>query len=110
MKVPTAKELTEQLIPKAYRIPMLRPDGSPNDRVTIEERSTEDSVRRWAVVRGGSVLNNEGEWEHEPMPSNRDEGFLSRCRYTTLETACEQIVRWVTKEQEAKKEEKHDGA
>ena len=65
MKVPTAKELTEQLIPKAYRIPMLRPDGSPNDRVTIEERSTEDSVRRWAVV---------------------------------------------TKEQEAKKEEKHDGA
>ena len=109
MKVPTAKELTEQLRPKAYRIPMLSEDGY--DRVTIEERSTEDSVRRWAVVRGGSVLNKDGDWEYEPMPSSRDEAFLSRCRYTTLEAACEQIVRWLATKPEMKKEEdKHDGA
>lgn len=38
----------------------------------------------WAVQRGGSptVLNRDGEWEHEASPSNRDDDFLARCRFS----------------------------
>lgn len=34
----------------------------------------------WVVSNGSSVRNSFGEWEWEPMPSNRDEDFISRTR------------------------------
>lgn len=37
---------------------------------------------QWAICdRFGSVYNTKGEWEHEPLPSNRDEAFFKRARY-----------------------------
>lgn len=40
----------------------------------------------WAIRRGGhSVLNHDGEWEPEPLPSSRDEAFFTRCRWTLAE-------------------------
>jgi len=42
---------------------------------------------KWAVLRGPLALNNEGEWEFEPMPSNRDDEYYKRCRYDTLDDA-----------------------
>lgn len=44
----------------------------------------------WAVMQGGNVLNNEGEFEYQPMPSSRDEDFLARTRFdfkTAMEKA-----------------------
>lgn len=41
----------------------------------------------WAVVETGCCLNHDGEWEVEPMPSNRDDKFLERCRFTLDDAA-----------------------
>lgn len=49
---------------------------------------------RWAVRRTGSVLNRYGEWEYEPMPSNRDNEFYDRCRFHALEEAVSRYKEW----------------
>lgn len=41
----------------------------------------------------GSCLNKDGEWEHEPLPSNRDDDFLSRCRFHCFESAADALDR-----------------
>jgi hypothetical protein len=33
------------------------------------------------------VLNRNGEWEREPIPSNRDVEFYDRCRFKSFEAA-----------------------
>lgn len=41
-----------------------------------------DEARSYAVIDGfGQCLNVDGIWEHEPMPSNRDDAFKARCRF-----------------------------
>lgn len=47
-------------------------------RVTVEQRG----YGKWAVVDGRFVLANDGEWEVEPLPSNRDNAFIARTRYS----------------------------
>ena len=44
---------------------------------------------RYAVRNAGGqfVLNQMGEWEREPSPSNRDADFYERCRFSTFEEA-----------------------
>lgn len=46
-------------------------------RITIEWRG-EDS---WCIHHCGSCLNTDGEWEYEPMPSNREDDYIARTRY-----------------------------
>lgn len=41
----------------------------------------------WAIREKGMCLNNEGEWEEEPIPSSRDDAFFARCRFATVEVA-----------------------
>lgn len=36
---------------------------------------------RWAICDGTSVLNDNGDWEHEPLPSSRSDDFLERTRF-----------------------------
>ena len=54
----------------AYRL-----DGG--SRIRVEWRGT----GLWAVVDTGQCLNRDGEWEYEPLPSNRDDDFMARCRF-----------------------------
>src|SRR5690349_5497152 len=49
--------------------------------ITVAERDT----GRWAVKGMFGVLNTDGEWEYEPSPSNREDDFLKRCRFTEEE-------------------------
>jgi len=35
----------------------------------------------WAVCERSTVVNRDGEREHEPMPSSRDEEFIARTRF-----------------------------
>ena len=42
---------------------------------------------RWAVRWLSYCLNQKGKWEHEPMPSSRNDKFYKRCRFYTLEEA-----------------------
>lgn len=45
---------------------------------------------RWAVrSRVGRCLNKSGEWEYEPLPSERAEEWLARTRWDTAEAAIE---------------------
>lgn len=52
--------------------------------IAVEERG-EPGDDRWAVKGMFYVLNSDGEWEREPSPSNREEDFLARCRFTEAE-------------------------
>lgn len=49
--------------------------------VIIDWRSDD----RWAICSGGFCYSREGDFEIEPMPSNRTDEFLARCRYTLAE-------------------------
>lgn len=51
------------------------------ERLYIEWRSED----KWCITNGSSVYNRLGEWEWEPSPSNRDDKFFKRCRYTLEE-------------------------
>lgn len=59
--------------------------------ITIERRLQRDNSVKWAVCRGGSCLASDGLWEYEMMPANRDDGFLSRCRFDSLEEAMQRV-------------------
>lgn len=52
----------------------------------------------WALCVPGTgyVLNRDGRWEYEPRPSDRDDAFLARTRYTldeALDVACAMVER-----------------
>lgn len=87
---------------KMYLIPIdeilsLRVKPKPpfdEDWIVVERRGGTDGVK-WAINSGGRcVLNKQGHWEYEPFPSNRDEEFLSRCRYDSLEEAWQAAMSW----------------
>lgn len=62
-----------------------RPEQSRE--VRIVERINRDGARRFAVVEAGWVLNKDGEWEYEPLPSSRDDAFMERCRFDEFDDA-----------------------
>ena len=41
----------------------------------------------WSVTHLGNCLNRNSEWEHEPLPSSRDNDFFDRCRVFSPEEA-----------------------
>lgn len=53
--------------------------------ITIQHRG----LTGWAIVceDDGYVLNRDGQWEYEPLPSNRSDEFLLRTRHVTPEDA-----------------------
>lgn len=50
-----------------------------------------DESMTFAVRLRGQCLNNNGDWEHEPSPSNRDAGFLNRCRFADFGEAAKAV-------------------
>lgn len=61
-------------------IPLDHPDwetGASAWAITVEWRGTD----RWAVILRSRCLNRDGRWEYEPIPSERDDDFLARCRF-----------------------------
>lgn len=55
--------------------------------VRLERVKQIDGPDLWAIREKGCCLNQQGEWELEPMPSNRKRAFLERCRWNSAETA-----------------------
>ncbi len=41
-----------------------------------------------------SVLGKDLAWEHEPLPSNRREDFLARCRYASAREAFDTLLKY----------------
>ena len=46
-----------------------------------------DRGESWAITRDSECLNNNNEWEYEPMPSSRDDSFFKRCRWINRDVA-----------------------
>lgn len=63
----------------------------------IVERASDNGKNiSFAVVnRYGDVLNKDGNFENEPLPSCRDAEFLENCRFTTFEDAANALERCV---------------
>jgi len=60
------------------------------DKIVYIEAKTYDANGNpltWAVMRNGFCMNYDGEFEVEPIPSSRDEAFLSRCRFESATMA-----------------------
>lgn len=48
----------------------------------IEQRRQIHGGPLWVVSDGSSVLNREGEWVYEPLPSSRTDDFIQATRFT----------------------------
>jgi hypothetical protein len=70
---------------ESFAVSCLPPDHIDAESFTIRvENAGHD---RWAVRRGGRrCLNATGTWDHEPIPSERDDDWLSAHRFD-LDTA-----------------------
>ena len=66
-------------------LPVLAYDAGNNTR--IEAATQRDGSTLWKVMHKNNVLAKDGLWELEPMPSNRDDEFLERCRFKTAQEA-----------------------
>ena len=59
-----------------------------DDAITFDRMNSPSYTgEKWAVRKNGVCLTNDGKWEYEPMPSNRDAAFYARCRFDSLEQA-----------------------
>ena len=83
------KDLKTLLVISSYTFPT----ADPFSQITIQRIARPDGPDRWAIKHHGNCLNKNGEWEHEPIPSNRDEDFLARCRYDSFDEACECLAK-----------------
>ena len=56
--------------------------GHPMSSNHIKICKTNWEKNTWAIRGASTCLNKDGEWEWEPMPSNRDDAFMERTRFT----------------------------
>lgn len=77
----------------SFQLVKHRNDSKHEPEILLQKRSEE----KWAIVVDGvEVLNSNGDLEYEPMPSNREDDFLKRTRFS-LEKA------WALAEEFARK-------
>ncbi|WP_298705986.1 hypothetical protein [uncultured Variovorax sp.] len=68
----------------AYTMPVPAPGQDP---LRIERVTRRGGAAQWAVRWMGNALAQDGSFEFEPSPSNRDADFLARCRFGNAELA-----------------------
>lgn len=57
-------------------------------KITVEQVRQRGDYVKWAVRNGlGLCLSRDGIWEIEPRPSSRDDDFIARTRYDSLDDA-----------------------
>lgn len=63
--------------------------GGPNDwhSITLKRMPQLKGNDKWAVYRDGSVLDKDGDWVYEPLPSSRDDKYLRHHRFDSAEKA-----------------------
>jgi hypothetical protein len=59
------------------------PAGWEHENIQVVHTGMSEVADVWAVRKRGWCWNTEDDvWEHEPLPSSRDEEFYERCRFT----------------------------
>jgi hypothetical protein len=84
------QERADGVLISAYALPVA---ASVIDHVRIERASQMAGPDLWAVRFRGDVLNKQGDWEWEPMPSGRDDDFIERARFSTAEEGIAAAIR-----------------
>ncbi|MFJ2420683.1 hypothetical protein [Streptomyces brevispora] len=74
-----------RVLPTGYRKSPLTGKQHFELRVCWRGAGLETGEDRWAVVHTGSCLAADGTWEHELLPSSRDDDWLARHRFTREE-------------------------
>ncbi len=86
--------MTPKLSVTCYALESLPDEIQPGRYVVEIQRTLKwNDGHLWAARISGLCVNNLGQWEHEPFPSERDEAFLARCRFKTPEEAGEMAMR-----------------
>ena len=67
-------------------------DRNPANPTLIQRCPQAGGADKWKVQRQDECLNTHGEWEAEPLPSNRDGAYLARCRYDSDQAAIEAAI------------------
>lgn len=62
--------------------------GDPKGK-HVEIHLTSYEKQTWAVRKLGYCWNKDGDWEEEPSPSNRDDAFIERTRFS-FDKACQE--------------------
>lgn len=60
------------------------------DIIRAEQRT---GPAKWKVSNGGYCLTKTGDWEFEPIPSNRTDDFIARCRFDTDHEAIDAAIK-----------------
>jgi hypothetical protein len=91
---PAASQQAAQAVPEGFE-----PASYKCGHLTIQAASQIDGSSLWKITDAlGNTLNRNGGWEWEPSPSNRDDAYLARCRYKTLDE-CAAMLRAAKGEQ-----------
>jgi hypothetical protein len=89
-----ASQQAAQAVPEGFE-----PASYKCGHLTIQAASQIDGSSLWKITDAlGNTLNRNGVWEWEPSPSNRDDAYLARCRYKTLDE-CAAMLRAAKGEQ-----------
>lgn len=67
----------------------VEPDGNAMDAIMVEKRPRPGDSEWWAIRQLSNVWTRGGVWEHEPIPSSRDDAFMARARFRWSEIAAE---------------------
>lgn len=78
----TARDGALNLAPCAYRV-----GPAAFGAVKIEECGQIEGPSLWSVRQNGNCLSKSGVWGWEPSPSSRDDEFLARCRFASVQDA-----------------------
>ena len=61
--------------------------------IVIDQVRSRNGHCMYAVRQAGAVMSKSGEWEHEPIPSSRDDAFFFRCRFDSWDDAAKAILK-----------------
>lgn len=86
MPLESAKELLERA--SCFDFHFAGPTGHLTPIQVVRRSGHGVEPVTWAVVYLSTVLNNEDQWEYEPIPGARDDDFIARTRFDLITAVC----------------------
>lgn len=83
-------KITELVVNEYQIAPSGLPGGGAHElrNITLRRQPQRHGPDKWAIYDGQSVvLDKDGDWQHEPLPSSRTEEYLRLCRFDSAEEA-----------------------
>lgn len=74
----------KDLVVNQYRLDSF---GNGTIDIVLQRCQQEDGSSNWKIAEKGFVLNCNGEWEFESIPSSRTDAYFKRTRFDTAEEA-----------------------